>query len=93
MPLDEYDTILSEMLAEMTALLGAGLDSARGGQEFSTEERFIILSNRVKEMASARPDTRPIERRIDGRKRVISARDMVFETRKERHTKEKAAKR
>lgn len=88
MVLDEYDTIISEMLAEMTTLLNDGLDSQRGGSEFSTEERFIILAGRVKEMANSRPDTRAIPRKIDGRSRVISMRDVVFTERKERHDKE-----
>lgn len=92
MALDEYDTILSEMLAEMTTLLDAGLNSQRRGEEFSTEERFIILSRRVNEMARSRPDTRAIPRKVNGRPQTISMRDVVLNERKERHDMEKAAK-
>lgn len=86
--MDEYDTILSEMLTEMQVLLDSGLDPIRRGEEFSDEERFIILSRRVNEMARSRPDTRPIRRTVNGRAQVISMRDVVMAERKERHEKE-----
>lgn len=86
--MDEYDTILSEMLTEMQMLLDSGLDPIRHGEEFSDEERFIILGQRVWEMSRSRPDTKPKERRVNGRTRVASMRDLVFEERKERHERE-----
>lgn len=88
MALDEYDTIISEMLEEMTELLNAGLDDQRKGEEFSTEERFIILARRVNEMARSRPDTKPIPRVVNGKTRTVAMRELVFDERKERHEKE-----
>ena len=91
--MDEYDTLLSEMLTEMQSLLASGLDPVRRAAEFSDEERFIILSRRVNEMARSRPDTKAIRRSVGGRQQTISMRDLVFAERKERHEKEKAGKR
>lgn len=86
--MDEYDLLLDDMLSEMTALLTAGLDGQRKGEEFSTEERFIILARRVNEMARSRPDTKPIPRVVNGRTKTTSMRDQVFDERKERHEAE-----
>lgn len=93
MPLDAYDQVMAEMLEEMGELLDAGLDSRRlGDQEFSTEEQFITMALHLHYLARSRPDTQQKERVVNGRKRVVSMRDLTFEEEQPRHEKRKAAR-
>lgn len=86
--MDEYDQIMSDYVDELRDLLDAGLEDERTGTEFSSGERFIIVSRRLADMARSRPDTKPRPRVVDGKTRTISMRDLVFDERKERHEKE-----
>lgn len=86
--MDEYDQIMSDYVDELRDLLDAGLEDERTGNEFSSGERFIIVSRRLADMARSRPDTKPRPRVVDGKTRTISMRDLVFDERKDRHEKE-----
>ena len=52
----EYDAIMKDLVDELNDLLTGGLSSERGDQLVSgssTEERFITVTKRLKEMAQA----------------------------------------